>query len=153
MSAQRPSPFGLLMQMFTCQAADKNEPASSPKSVGSKFKRSRPARALHVHPDIDGNTKAGRRFTQLVVSLAAEFGGVDGLEPNTAALIREVAWLSVWIEGKQGCLMRQEPIDEEEFIRYNNTVDRKREKLRLLAERMSRKPNGVASLGEILRGG
>jgi hypothetical protein len=97
--------------------------------------RSRASNRLRKHPGFHGSSAQGRRFADIVLSLAAQFGGEDKVDPDTASLIREIGSLTIAIEGLQGRLMRQEPIDDEKFIRYSNTLDRKREKLRVIAER------------------
>jgi hypothetical protein len=102
---------------------------------------------LHLHPNIDGNTEAGRRFAELVLSLAAQFGGEDKLDLQTAAIIREIGTLTIAVEAMQGRLVQEAAIDHELFIRYSNTLGRKREELRSLVERRAQaKPFTLADL-------
>src|SRR5437016_887258 len=95
MSAQRPPPFGLLMQMFTSNAEAAKEPPPNSTSVRSKFRRSRSARPVHLHPNIDGNTGPGRRFAEVALSLVGELGGEAALSEATRLQVRQAAALTM----------------------------------------------------------
>jgi hypothetical protein len=64
----------------------------------------------------------GRRFRDLVESMADELGGVDRLGVIDLALIRQAAMDIIRTETMQGALMRDEAVDHEELTRAGNSA-------------------------------
>lgn len=71
---------------------------------------------------LDGRTVAARRFRDLIVSLAADLGGLDALNEGERALIRNAAAMVVRSEDLQAATLRGEAVDPSDLIRLTDAV-------------------------------
>jgi hypothetical protein len=66
----------------------------------------------------------GRRFRDLMRSLAADVGGLDGLGAADIALVRQAAASVMRAEQLQAAIAKGETVDPDELIRLSNTSRR-----------------------------
>ena len=71
---------------------------------------------------VDGRSIEARRFRDLMVSLAADLGGLDTLTEAERTLLRHAASLTVRGEQLQASVLRGEPVDPGDLIRLTDAV-------------------------------
>jgi hypothetical protein len=86
---------------------------------------------------IDGRTAEARRYRDLVISLADDFGGPDAVSEAAKTIIRSAAANIVASEKVQAAIVRGEPVDLEQATRLSNVTARL--VARLAAMRKARK--------------
>ena len=121
---------------------------SSPQTPGTNpVARSRITNGSTLLPDIDGRSKAARRFKDVAFAIVEDMGGEDCVSEGQRQLIRRAAGLSVVLEQREAALVNGDDIDSEEWVRLTNVLVRVLSVLGL--RRRARK---IPSLREILRG-
>jgi hypothetical protein len=93
-------------------------------------------------PGVDRRTRDGRRYQDIVLAVAAEFG------PANPVALRELAALRFTLEREQGAIVSGDRRSLEDLVRLTNTIERKERALRL-AQRRQRLDKG-SSLAEYL---
>lgn len=84
-------------------------PGASAAPAGTKATgRSRITNGSDVLPGIDGRTRIGRRFRDILDELVVEF---DIAGESSMRLAREATHLSVWLEGEAARTARGESVD------------------------------------------
>jgi hypothetical protein len=88
----------------------------------SSTARSRITNGSDVLPGIDGRTRIGRRFRDILDELVVEFD-IAGSESDMR-LAREATHLSVWLEGEAARTARGESVDIGAVTTTTNTLRR-----------------------------
>jgi hypothetical protein len=138
-----------MLEAATNYATTPMQHSVSSRTARSKFRQSRSTKALHLLPDLDGNSTQGRRFADIVLSLVAEMGGEGALGEESRVQVRQVGALTIRLEVMQGALVRGEAVDLEAFTRMSNALTRTLRALGIKRRARSTAP----TFGEILRTG
>jgi hypothetical protein len=74
---------------------------------------------LKLH-GVDGRSRGGRRYRDLMRSYASELGGIASVTESQRALCAQAAAMTVQIEALQGRIIAGEAIDPELMVRTSN---------------------------------
>jgi hypothetical protein len=92
---------------------------------------------------VDGRSEQGRRYRDLVESLASDLGGFDQLSEAAKGLVRTCAALTARAEHIQAAVVRGDPVDDEQLTRLTNAQTRMLRALAALASGRA-KPSDIA---------
>ena len=106
----------------------------------SPMLRSRLTNDASLLPGVDRRTAAGRRYQDIVASVAREFPGAE------AVALRELASLKFTLEREQGAVVSGEQPSLEGIVRLTHAIERKERTLRAFRRKQVKAP----SLGDYL---
>jgi hypothetical protein len=86
--------------------------------------RSRITNGKSLLAGIDARSAGARRYRDLVQAYAEPLGGLEGLGATDAALVREIASVSLQSEAMAASLARGDGVDPEQSVRVANVLSR-----------------------------
>jgi hypothetical protein len=90
--------------------------------------------------NVDGRTRAARRYRDICIALADDLGGQDKLSEPTKILVRQAAALTVQTEALQSKIVAGEDVDTEQLVRLSNVQSRTLARLGLKKAQAPRGP-------------